>query len=238
MNMKMMSRVSPWFKRIFFLGSMLLFYGCVHFAPPTPLFTYGGPKTTKHKTSEAAIAVGTGVALFEGAHSGAHGWFGRYKYGLGEKTDLGIDFMGIIRQDEGAMALKLAHRYQLANHIRLETGFGAADDSDGKSLGADLGLTAGTLRNKPWNFYSTLRVAVAKGYPGDIVFSDGMGSDEDSVAPPDTWFTLLNLGAEGQIDDRQRFIFEVGYGYLFPYNSKRTPAFYFSSGLIFSIGKK
>jgi hypothetical protein len=115
--------------------------GCVTFAPPSPLVTFGGPKTTEKGTSEAAIAMGTGFALFENAHSGGLGWFGRYKYGFGDKFDLGIDALGVVHSDKGTLTAKLAGRYQVRDNLRLEAGLGVADDSDGKSLNSDLGLT-------------------------------------------------------------------------------------------------
>ena len=214
----------------------LLLSGCVTFAPPTPLFTYGGPSTTGAKTSEAAVAAGTGVTLFDGAHTGGSGWMGRFNYGVTDRLDLGFDFMGISRIDGGTMAMKLASRYQLSPHLRAEAGFGAADDSDGKSLAADLGLTFGTLRERPWNFYGTLRFAAAKGYPGNVIFEDQTPLPEDQVAPPDAIFTLLNFGAEGRITKHQMFVFEGGYGYVFPEGHEAGPAFYYSAGLVFRIG--
>lgn len=214
----------------------LFLSGCVTFAPPTPLFTYGGPSTSGAKTSEAAVAAGTGVTLFEGAHTGGSGWMGRYNYGVTDRFDLGFDFMGISRIDGGTMAVKLASRYQLNPHLRAEAGFGAADDSDGKSLAADIGLTVGTRREKPWNFYSTVRFAGAKGYPGNIIFADETPLEEDSVPPPDTFFALLNFGAEGRITQKQMFVFEGGYGYVFPEGQQAGPAFYYSAGLVFRIG--
>ncbi|MGI9552999.1 MAG: hypothetical protein ACR2MT_17470 [Aurantibacter sp.] len=127
------------FSRAITLISMVIMsVSCVTIAPPSPLVTYGGPKTTPKKVSEAAVAVGTAVALFDGAHAGAWGWFGRYKYGISEKVDLGIDFSGASRNDGGYIGAKLASRYQLTDRSRLEFGIGAADDSDGKSLNTDL----------------------------------------------------------------------------------------------------
>ena len=206
--------------------------GCVSFAPPSPLVTYGGPKTTEKGTSEVAIAMGTGFALFENAHSGGQGWFGRYKYGIDDKFDIGIDAVGIVRSDKGTLTAKLAGRYQVEDDLRLEGGIGVADDSDGKSLNSDLGLTWGTINeNRLWNYYSTIRVGVAKGYPGDI-FGSG------TIAPPNVLIGLVNLGTQGKIIDNHKFIFEGGFGYIFPDNHKPGTLIYLSCGLLFNIGKK
>jgi len=124
------------------------FSGCVTIAPPGPMVTYGGPSTTQEGTSETAIAIGTGAALFDGAHTGAQGWFGRYKYGVHEKFDVGIDILGAKRNDGLSLSLKGAGRYQLTPKTRLELGIGVADDSSGKSWNGDIAFTSGTLRDK------------------------------------------------------------------------------------------
>ena len=131
--------------KIVILCLAIISAGCVSFAPPSPLVTYGGPKTTEKGTSEVAIAMGTGFALFENAHSGGQGWFGRYKYGIDDKFDIGVDAVGIVRSDKGTLTAKLAGRYQVEEDLRLEGGIGVADDSDGKGLNSDLGLTWGTI---------------------------------------------------------------------------------------------
>lgn len=170
---------------IFCVVLALSFTGCVSFAPPSPMVTYGGPQTTPEGSSEVAIAVGAGVALFEGAHSGGHGWFARYKYGLTKKLDLGIDAIGIVHSDKGTLTMKVASRYQLSDHIRLEGGIGAADDSDGKSINGDLAITVGTInKENSWNYYSSLRMGFAKGFAGNAAFSDNVASN-DTIAPPD-----------------------------------------------------
>lgn len=218
------------------LFKALLLGGCVTFAPPSPMVTYGGPETTEAGKSEAVLAFGTGVALFEGAHAGAQGWFGRYKYGIGPRTDLGLDVLGANRNDGLFLSLKAAARYQLKERLRFEAGIGVADDSDGKSINGDVALTFGTVKDKNWNHYSSFRLGYAKGYPGDAIFSDSTPLPEDMIAPPDAIIGLLNIGAEGKVSDNQTFIFEGGYGYVFPEGEDRGPVFYLSAGLRFIIG--
>lgn len=226
-------------KEFLTIALLISLTGCVTFAPPSPLYTYGGPKTTPFGTSEAAIGLGTGVALFEEGHAGGTGWMGRYKYGVSEKVDVGVDFSGIQRNDGGYMAGKLATRYQLTDKTRLEFAIGAADDSDGKSLNSDVAYTFGTVKDKVWNYYSSVRLAYAKGYPGNAIVLPGQQPNEaDSIPPPNTFFALINIGAQGTIDDNQKIIFEGGYGYIFPNNEQAGPGFYFSIGMLFNIGKE
>lgn len=219
------------FRLVFIFLFMMTTQGCVVFAPPAPMVTFGGPETTPHGQSEVGLGIGSGAVLFEGAHSGGIGYLLRYKYGLTEKYDLGVDAIGVARADKSTYTIKVANRYQLSPNWRLEGGIGVADDSDGKSLNGDAGITWGTLaENKPWNFYSTFRLGAAKGYPGDL-FGEG------EEAPPNTLFTILNLGTQANISTHQKFIFEGGYGYIFPDGEKAGPIIYLSGGLLFYVGK-
>jgi hypothetical protein len=143
-----------------------LLTGCVSFAPPPPLITFGGPKTLGKYNSEVGIGAGTGVVMFPGAHAGGEGWFGRYKYGFTEDFDLGVDAIGVARGDKSTFTAKISGRYQMTDRLRLETGLGIADDSDGKSLNGDIAVTCGTINGNIWNYYSSVRIAAAKGYPG------------------------------------------------------------------------
>jgi len=220
---------------------MLLLLGslssCVTFAPPPPMLTYGGPETTPKNCSETAIAVGTGAALFDRAHTGAQGWFGRYKYGISEKIDLGIDLMGAKRNEGLLLSTKITSRYQLSKHSRLELGIGVADDSAGKSLNGDVAITFGTVRDKSWNFYTSLRLGYAKGVASNFVVLPGQDRLNDSIPPPNTTIALINLGAEGKISKHQKFILEGGYGRIFPKGEISGPAFYLSVGMAFIIGE-
>jgi hypothetical protein len=65
------------------------------------------------------------MSLFPGAHYGGAGWLGRWRQGLGGGFDLGLDAMGVQHGDQGAIDLKIAGRYQLSSHVRLEVGVGA-----------------------------------------------------------------------------------------------------------------
>lgn len=208
----------------------LLFGGCVSFAPPSPLVTFGGPAVVDTSHSEVGLAVGTGVAMFPGAHSGGQGWFGRYKRGIAPNFDLGVDAVGIVRSDKGTLTGKLVGRYQAAKNIRLEVGLGLADDSDGKSVNGDAAITFGTVRETTWNYYGSLRLGAAKGYPGDILFG---GSGDQS--PVNALFPIVNLGTQAKVAANERFIFEGGFGYIFPEQHGTGTLIYLSCGLLFDI---
>ena len=214
----------------------VILQGCVSFAPPSPLLTFGGPTTTAPKTSDVAIGVGAGTVLFEGSHSPGNGWFGRYKYGLSKRIDLGIDAMSINYSDKRAFSLKLVSRVQLKEDIRLEGGLGVADASNGKSLNGDLALTCGSINeNKAWNYYFSVRFGWAKGYRGNILSGDK--SSSDTIAPPYVLIGMMNLGTQATVNKNIKFIFEGGFGYLFPEDHKPGPTFFISCGLLMNIDR-
>lgn len=214
-----------------------LLSGCVVFAPPPPMITGGGPATIAKNHAETAIATGTGVALFEGAHAGGHAWLGRWRYGINDRFDLGADIMGVQHASRGTFTLKIAGRYQTTSTSRFEAAIGAADDSNGKSLHAELGLTVGREReDRSWNRYMSLRLAAAKGFSGDVVFSDTPSAPEDRIAPPDALISLVNFGSTGRITKNQQFFIEGGFGYIFPAQQDPGPVIYWGVGLLFDIG--
>ena len=205
--------------------------GCVTMAAPPPMATLGGSHVASAGHSEVGIALGNGWSLFPGAHAGGSGWLGRWRQGLGDGFDLGLDAMGVIHGDQGTVTAKVAGRYELSKHLRLEAGFGGADDSSGKSLNADLGLTLGTEKpRRSWNYYASLRLAGAKGYPGDI-FGTG------TTAPPDDLLVVGAFGAGGKISGYGQFVGEFGIGPAFVqgYNDVGV-VFYFGAGFLFDIG--
>ena len=217
-------------KIIFLLFIFFMITACTSFAPPSPLMTFGGPKTIEKSHSEVGLGVGTGVVMFPGGHAPGQGWFGRYKYGFSDDFDFGIDAVGLSRNDKETFTAKLAGRYLLTNKLRLETGLGFADDSEGKSFNGDIALTTGTINGKIWNYYTSLRFGASKGYPGSL-FGSG-----DNV-PNDALFALVNLGSQGNIEKNQRFIFEGGFGYVMPRGNRAGTLIYLSCGILFDIGE-
>ena len=212
---------------LFFL--LLFIGGCTSFAPPSPLVTFGGPAVVDTSQSEVGLAVGTGSVLFPGAHSGGQGWFGRYKHGIAQNFDLGVDAVGIARSDKGTLTAKLVGRYQASRNVRLECGLGLADDSDGKSVNGDIAVTCGTVREGPWNYYASLRLGAAKGYPGSALFGSG------DQTPANALFPIINLGTQARVQNNERFIIEGGFGYIIPEHERAGPTIYLSCGLLFDI---
>lgn len=221
---------STMIKNSVILLSLLFLQGCVSFAPPSPLVTFGGPAVVDTAQSEVGLAVGTGVAMFPGAHSGGQGWFGRYKRGIAPNFDLGVDAVGIVRSDKETLTAKVVGRYQVSRNVRLEAGLGLADDSDGKSVNGDVAVTFGTVRETTWNYYGSLRLGAAKGYPGDILF--GGGGDQ---APVNALFPIVNLGTQAKVAANERFIFEGGFGCIFPEQQRAGALIYLSCGMLFDI---
>ena len=215
-------------KRVLGLSFAVAVEGCMSFAPPSPLVTFGGPAVVDTAHTEVGLAVGTGAALFPGAHSGGQGWFGRYKRGIAKDLDLGIDAIGIVRSDKSTFTGKVVARYQLDRNIRLEGGLGLADDSDGKSTNGDVALTIGTVRETIWNYYTSFRLGASRGFPGSI-FGSG------DLAPANALFPIVNFGTQGKIERNERFIFEGGFGYIIPQNEKPGTTVYISCGILFDI---
>lgn len=225
-------------KLITFLFLILVLFSssCVTIAPPPPMATMGGPGTTPKSSSEMALAVGTGAALFKGAHTGSQGWFARYKYGLSDKVDIGMDWTGANGNNGLYLGAKFATRYQLAKNHRVELGLGAGDHSSGKSLNGDIAYTMGTTKNPIWNYYTSARLAYAHGYPGNAILADEF-SGGDTLVPPNTFITLINVGAQAKISDNQRFIFEGGYGRIFPAGERSGPVIFLSAGVLITLDR-
>jgi hypothetical protein len=209
--------------------------GCVTMAAPPPLPTFGGPATAARGADEVALALGGGASLFPGAHSGGNGWFTRWRRGVSDTWDVGVDVLGVQHSNLETLTTKLAFRHRLGPRLRIEGGVGAADDSNGKALNADIGITAGRLRpESEWSRYVSLRVAVAHGYPGNVL---GLGTSADRVAPPDDLIGIGAIGTSGRIGSQAHFVFEGGYGGIAVRgHSGLGRAFYLGAGLLFQIG--
>jgi hypothetical protein len=188
------------------------------------MLAYGGPATAPHGGAELGLGVGAAAALFEGGHSGGQGWFTRWRHGLGESTDLGIDLAGFKYSDKGTLTGKLALRNRVGRHWRFESGLGAADDSQGKSVSAELGITWGTVTPHTWNYYASFRAAGV------------LGLNLDDAEPPDALFVGATVGTQATILANQHFIFEGGGGLIAPRAADVGGALIVSAGLQFRVG--
>ena len=207
---------------------------CVTMAVPSPLATLGGSRVAEIGHSEAGIGLGTGMSLFPDAHAGGSGWLGRWRQGLGDGFDLGIDVMGVQHSDKGTIDLGVGARYQLSDHLRLEAVVGGADDSSGQSLNAQVGLTLGTNRPEwAWNYYGSFRFAGTQGLPGNII-----GGGPDNGTPPDDLLVVAAVGASSAIGEGGRFVGEFGAGPAFVQGQSDVGVvFYFGAALLFDIGR-
>ena len=209
--------------------------GCATFAPPIPLMTFGGPKTVAPQHWELGIGIGSGAMAFTNSFGGGSGYLGRWRTGLSDKLDVGIDVMGVEHSGNGTFSFKPAVRYQAADHLRFEAGVGAADDSEGKSVGGDLGFVVGTTRDRaPWNFYGALRFAGSLGF-NDKNHRTARPGENDP--PSDAGFGLLSVGASASISPTSQFITEAGFGLVYVGRTKEYgQMMYLSVGLLFDVG--
>jgi hypothetical protein len=137
--------------------------------------------------------------------------------------------MGLRRADDkGTLTGKLAVRARLGPRLTAELGAGAADDSDGKSVGAEAGLIAGSDRGRTWDAYGALRAA------GSLALTHN-----DVNAKPgaqDAVFGLATAGATAKVAENARFVFEGGAGAL---AVRHTTGFgrtlYLGVGLVFDL---
>lgn len=238
-NRGVMKNISILWYGIYLIGSMLLgatLAGCTNFAAPPPMITFDGPKTVKSGHWQLGIGTGTGVVLFPKDHAGGHSYFARWRRGFTERWDAGLDIMGVQHNENGTFTLKSSLRFQAAEWLRLEGGLGAADDSDGKSLGVEFGIIAGTMDDTaPWRFYGGIRLAGALGLNGEGKRHPG-GQEEPH--PADALIPLLTTGASVRISENSRFISEMGYGLVFVEDADTAQAVYVGVGLLYDINQK
>src|ERR1035437_8726951 len=119
--------------------------GCKDVAPLPPVLTLVGPGTTPARANEVAFAAGAWGNLFPApcAHETGVNWFGRWDLGLTHRLDWGFDFQGTEHSSFQSLSATMTARYELLKNLRLETGIGLGDDTEGKSLTGEVGATMG-----------------------------------------------------------------------------------------------
>jgi hypothetical protein len=171
--------------------------------------TFGGPETSGRGHSTIGLGAGTGVSLFPQAHQGGLGWFGRWRLGLTDRLDLGLDVLGAQYADMGAFTGKLALRGRIHRLVSLEVGAGGDDDSRVRSVHADGAVIAGgELPGSRWSLYGAARVA------GAIAVTSNVEGDSGETLFPHAVFAFGTLGAAARLSDWARFIAEAGMGYI------------------------
>jgi hypothetical protein len=205
---------------------------CVSFATPPPFVTLGGPPSAGRRGHQLGLAAGSAVSLFSGAHAGGIGYLGRYRFGLTDRLDLGADVLGYQRGNKGGLSGMIDGKARVARWVAVELGLGAADDSDGKSLGFQTGLILGSDRRAVWDLYGALRFGGALGLTHNPIDSN----DPTTLGAQDALFGLGTLGASARVLPCARFLFEVGYGLLFV---RRNPdvgqGLYLAVGMLFDV---
>lgn len=179
------------------------------------MVTFGGPADTAAPgRQQVAMALGTGGVLFAETHATGHGYFARWRTGLAEGLDAGVDLIGYQRGEYGGITVKPSVRRRTTEWMRLEAGLSAADDHQGKSVGAELAAAFGPPKKdgERWRYYGALRTAGALGLNGDWRRHPLEGQQERLR---DAFFLLLNAGASGRLSSSSRFIVEGGYGRTF-----------------------
>lgn len=107
---------------------------CRLIADLAPMSTLSGPATAPPGNAALGLAFGGCGEILSSPciHAGGEDWLVRFRRGLSKRVDLGFDFQ-TTNQTDGSLGgtWKLAMRYQVMNHIRLEAGVGVADGGDG-----------------------------------------------------------------------------------------------------------
>jgi hypothetical protein len=209
--------------------------GCKDIATIPPVLAFGGPGTVPARANELGFAAGAYGNLFPSpcAHETGVDWFGRWRSGLSNHFDLGVDFQGGEHSSYQVLAVELAARYELLRKLRLEGGLGVGDDTEGKSLNAEVGATMPVRHfDQSWDSYASLRLAGAHGYAGSAF---GIGTN----VPPGAIVPMGSFGATAHVAENMRWVFEAGGGGILSREHLNAGMFvYVSVGLNFIVGSK
>jgi hypothetical protein len=212
-------------------------------ASPGPMATLGGPATAGRGGTELGLGLGAYGEGFGDPCSidlaGASDWFVRWRRGIADNSDLGFD-AEIANQADGTIVgtTKVAARLKATRGLRLETGVGASDSGDGRSVSADLAATIGTNRHpeNTWNYYASLRVAASHGC-FNLLCVPGEGTP--GSRPPGTILPLGTIGSTARISSVGRFVMEAGLGEYFSRQQPSTGYYvHLAFGLQFTVGKE
>jgi hypothetical protein len=208
---------------------------CKDVAPLPPVLTFVGPATTPAGANELAFAAGVWGNLFPApcAHETGVDWFGRWKLGLTNRMDWGVDFQGSEHSSFQALSVKIAARYQLLKNLRLETGIGIGDDTEGKSLNAEAGATMGIpVGKRPrWAPYASVRLVGEHGRAGR--------SFVGSNVPDGALVPMGSFGVSTRVAENMRWVFEGGSGAILSREHPATGTFiYVAVGLDFVVHRR
>jgi len=199
-----------------------------------PMATLGAPATAPPGNTELGLGFGGYGEILPSPciHAGGENWLVRVRRGLSNRIDLGFDFQ-TTNQTDGSLGGtgKLALRYQVTNHFRLEGGVGAADGGDGGDVNADLGAVVGTHRpDKTWNYYASFRLGAGRG-------CINCGTNIDHA--PGALVPLGTIGTTARISNNARFVMEAsGFGRVYTRQYSASAGYiHLSFGVLFDVGK-
>ena len=209
--------------------------GCKDVAPLPPVLTLVGPGTTPARANEVAFAAGAWGNLFPApcAHETGVNWFGRWDLGLTHRLDWGFDFQGTEHSSFQSLSATMTARYELLKNLRLETGIGLGDDTEGKSLTGEVGATMGIPGGKRngWAPYASVRLAAARGRSGRPFAG--------SNVPPGAVVPMASIGASARVSENMRWVVEGGSGGILSREHTDAGAFvYVAVGLDFVLRRK
>lgn len=217
-------------------AALLLLSSCTTFAALPPMATLGGPTDVpKAGESQVAGAVGYGGVGLGNDDDDGYGLLARYRYGLSDRTNIGLDALGYRHGDEGGVTAKIELGHLFNDRFRLDFGTGVADDEHGKSVNADVAAVFGLNAPEPagWNWYAALRLAGALGYDDDFNRDTQPG---DPPRPRDSLLPMGSIGVSYLLARGMKLVIEGGYGRLFRESVDGSDdAFYVTSGILFGF---
>lgn len=198
------------------------------------MVSYGGPQPLGKYESEVTAALGTGIAFSDKPRISELGWYGRYRIGLTPKFDIGAEGLGFLYSNNWTITGKLSARYTVVRWFRIDLGAGMGDNSYGRSVNGDVGLTFGSDRQDwTWNPYGTLRYGFGYGIKGTelrpTINELNLGS------PANAHTVMVNIGAQAKLNRFVRMTFEGGIGRVIPIGFPGATIPYLSAGFSFRI---
>ena len=156
---------------------------------------------------------------------------GRLRHGLSDGMALSLDLIGVTRQSKMAFGGKGALRLRLTDGFAVEAGFGAMDDSDGKSLGADIAAVVGTHdADAAWNLYAAIRLS------GALSVTENLDPDTASELSPNALLAFGTAGAVARLSPWARLVFEGGAAGIFVRGYDDVGlGLYLGTGLLFDV---
>ena len=161
------------------------------------------------------------------------GWFGRFRFGVTDKMDIGVEGMGFRFDNNFNLMGKGSIRYSFKPWLRADIGAGMGDNAYGRSINGDVGLTLGTAKDRVWNPYGTLRYGFGYGLKGTGLKPALEGVELGQLTNSHT--VMLNIGAEAELIPYLYFLAEAGVGQVIPVGQRSATIIYLSGGFSFRL---